>query len=57
MPNILPEPFVFENYRQFLETINESSIRAGISSLFHVDLSSNAKASLSMQSGTVRDIL
>jgi hypothetical protein len=54
LPNILPEPFVYENHRQFLETVNEGSIRTGISSLFNVDLSSSAKDGLSMQSGTVK---
>jgi hypothetical protein len=54
LPDILPEPFVYENHRQFLERVNEGSIRAKISSLFHVDLSSSAKDGLSMQSGTVK---
>ena len=54
LPNILPEPFIYENHRQFLETVNEGSIRAAISSLFDVDLSSSAKAGLLMQSGTVK---
>ncbi len=54
LPNILPEPFVYENHREFLEKVNEGKIRAKISSLFQVDLSSSAKDGLSMQSGTVK---
>jgi len=54
LPNILPEPHVYKDCRQFLETVNDGSIRVGLSSFLDVDLSSSARDSLSIRSGTIK---
>jgi hypothetical protein len=54
LPDILPEPFIYENFKQFLQTTNEGSVRAGLSSILELDMSSSKWDSLSMDSEMVK---
>jgi hypothetical protein len=51
---ILPEPLTYENRTDFVENIGEGAARAGLASLFNIDLTSRTEEGLSMRSQTVK---
>jgi hypothetical protein len=53
-PTILQEPLTYENRSNFIENIGEGAARAGLASLFNIDLTSKTEEGLSMQSQTVK---
>lgn len=53
-PTILQEPLTYENRTNFIENIGEGAARAGLASLFNIDLASRSDEGLSMQSQKVK---
>ena len=53
-PTILEEPLTYENRTDFIENIGEGVARAGLASLFNIDLASRSEEGLSMQSQKVK---
>jgi hypothetical protein len=53
-PTILQEPLTYENRTDSIEYSGESAARAGLASLFNIDLTSRTEEGLSMKSQTVK---
>lgn len=50
IPNILKEPLIYENRRDFIENVEEGAVRAGLASLFNIDFASTSAEGISLQS-------
>jgi hypothetical protein len=50
LPNILKAPQVYENRRDFVESVQDGAVRAGLATLFNIDFASRSAEGISLQS-------
>jgi hypothetical protein len=54
VPDILPEPFIYENRKDFIESVDESAVRTGLATFLDIDFAARAKESVSLESKQIK---